>query len=434
MKYLNINKRYSNMQNVNKKYILFSSLGGIFEIYDFVVFLVFSKVIAEFFFPGGGYKALVDTYAIFAGGYIFRPVGGIIFGHFGDKFGRRFVFLLTITLMTVSTFGIGLIPMTLVTKTTAVILLISFRIVQGLSMGAEVPVAATFLYEHLDKIHRPIGVSILMATVTAGVLLATGVGALVMNLMPGDLLRLYGWKVPFLLGGVFGCFVFYTRWEIAETPAFKVLSNKKNILKVPLFKLIRTQLHKIIFGVGLKLINDAMVAVLYLMLPSYLSSITGYSETDLLLYTTIGVLLLCFSTVIWGRIISKVNLSYNMVYLFCVIMLGLLTFPFFYVVKMNMSGTVILLMYVLLSVPTGGLTAVCVLILTSFFPVNIRFTGLAVTYNVSVLVASGLPPLIISYLGKYFVPVYAPAYFMSLLSCIGFVSIIFVMLFKKEES
>src|SRR5437868_7368289 len=195
------------------KTLSLAALGGALEFYDFIIFVFFATVIGELFFPPSvpDWLRQLQTYGIFAAGYLARPLGGIIMAHFGDLLGRKKMFTLSILLMSVPTMLMGLLPTYATIGLLAPIALLLLRVMQGAAVGGEVPGAWVFVSEHVPARNVGYACGTLTAGLTAGILLgsfvATGMNTL---FTPAELVD-WGWRVPFLLGGVFGIGSMYLR-------------------------------------------------------------------------------------------------------------------------------------------------------------------------------------------------------------------------------
>src|SRR5262244_1261485 len=191
--------------------VLLASLGGTLEFYDFVIFGVFAKDIADAIFPSTTpLVSLMQSFGAFAVGYLARPIGGIVLSHFGDKYGRRRVFLVSIFVMSGATFGMGLVPAFAAWGAAASVLMVSLRLLQGFCLGGELPGALTYVVETAPS-HAPFVCGVVFSCVTMGVAAATGVSLAVRTWLPAALVPSYGWRIAFMLGGLGGLLSFALR-------------------------------------------------------------------------------------------------------------------------------------------------------------------------------------------------------------------------------
>ena len=208
-----------------------AALGGALEFYDFVIFVFFATTMGALFFPADmpEWMRLVQTFGIFAAGYLARPLGGIVLAHFGDLRGRKRMFMLSIFMMAVPTLLMGLLPTYASIGVLAPVLLLVLRVLQGAAIGGEAPGAWVFVSEHVSPRHRSFACGALSAGLLAGILvgalMAAGIGAV---LSEAELLD-WGWRVPFLVGGVFGFGALYVRRRLHETPVFNEMRERREL-------------------------------------------------------------------------------------------------------------------------------------------------------------------------------------------------------------
>ena len=183
-----------------------SALGGALEFYDFVIFVFFAATMGQLFFPPDmpDWLRQVQTFGIFAAGYLARPLGGVVMAHFGDRSGRKQMFMLSILLMAIPTLMMGLLPTYAQVGVLAPLLLLLLRIMQGAAIGGEAPGAWVFVTEHVSPRHRNFACACLSAGLCAGILLGSLVARGVHALFDEAKLLAWGWRLPFLLGGAFG--------------------------------------------------------------------------------------------------------------------------------------------------------------------------------------------------------------------------------------
>src|SRR5437667_4642112 len=200
--------------------VLLASLGGALEFYDFVIFGVFAKDIADAIFPKPTpLISLIVSFAAFAAGYLARPIGGIVLSHFGDRYGRRRVFLISIFVMSGATFGMGLVPSFGTWGAASSVSMVVLRLVQGFCLGGELPGALTYVVE-AAPLRSAFVCSVVFSCVTLGVALATGVSLAVRTWLPIEMVTTLGWRVAFMLGGLGGLVSFRLRRSLEESPEF----------------------------------------------------------------------------------------------------------------------------------------------------------------------------------------------------------------------
>src|SRR5262245_423001 len=219
-----------------EKFVIFaSSLGTVFEWYDFYLYAVLAPFFASLFFPqGNDTAALLSAFATYAAGFLVRPFGALIFGRIGDLVGRKYTFLATIVVMGTSTFLVGLLPTFASIGWLAPILLVTLRLLQGLALGGEYGGAATYVAEHARPTERGFATSWIQTTATLGLLMALVVIGLSRELMAGPDFASWGWRVPFIVSVILLVFSVYIRLKLNETPIFQKMKEENRGSKAPL--------------------------------------------------------------------------------------------------------------------------------------------------------------------------------------------------------
>lgn len=253
-----------------------AALRGALEFYDFIIYVFFAVVIGKLFFPSDmpDWLLQIQVFGIFAAGYLARPLGGIIMAHFGDLLGRKRMFMLSIILMTVPTLAIGLLPVYAVIGIWAPLLLLAFRVMQGAAIGGEVPGAWVFVSEHVPPRHIGFACGVLTAGLTGGILLGSLVAMSINKIYtPAEVLT-EGWRVPFLIGGIFGFVSVWLRQWLQETPLFKEMQARQALSKeMPLKKVLRDHRSSVILTMLLTWLLSAAIVVMILMTPALLQKL-----------------------------------------------------------------------------------------------------------------------------------------------------------------
>jgi len=392
-----------------------AALGGALEFYDFVVFVFFTKALSAVFFPPQMSEWLrqLQTFGIFAAGYLARPVGGIIIAHFGDLLGRKKMFTLSIMLMAVPTLGMGLLPTYASAGAIAPILLLTLRILQGAAIGGEVPGAWVFVSEHVPERHTGFAVGTLTAGLTAGILLgslvATGINT---AFAPAEVIA-FGWRIPFLLGGGFGLFAVYLRRFLQETPVFQEMHRTRALSEeLPLKTIVRGHFPAVLLSMALTWVLSAAIVVVILFTPTYLQTVFKVAPKVSLQANSIAIVCLTAGCVLFGwladRIGSRLALSLGSVAL-----LG--TSTIFYH-SLPLEGPALFFAYAVTGFCVGSI-GVVPYILVRAFPPKIRFSGLSFSYNVAYAIFGGLTPVVLTLWLKS--DKLAPAHYVAALASLG---------------
>src|SRR5258705_11776 len=218
-----------------KKVIFASSLGTVFEWYDFYLYAVLAPFFAALFFPPGNQTAaLLSAFAAYAAGFLVRPFGALLFGRIGDMVGRKYTFLITIVVMGASTFAVGLLPTYTTLGWFAPILMVTLRLLQGLALGGEYGGAATYVAEHAPNERRGYDTSWIQTTATIGLFLALLIIYLCRSNMDAKEFADWGWRVPFWASAILLVFSVYIRLKLQESPVFQKMKSEGRGSKSPL--------------------------------------------------------------------------------------------------------------------------------------------------------------------------------------------------------
>ncbi|HTA93908.1 MAG TPA: MFS transporter [Polyangiaceae bacterium] len=392
-----------------------AALGGALEFYDFVVFVFFTKALSSVFFPPNMSEWLreLQTFGIFAAGYLARPLGGIVIAHFGDLLGRKRMFTLSIFLMAVPTLGMGLLPMYASVGAVAPVLLLSLRVLQGAAIGGEVPGAWVFVSEHVPERHTGFAVGTLTAGLTAGILLGSLVATSVNTaLAPADVAR-FGWRIPFLIGGAFGLLAVYLRRFLEETPVFQQMRETRALSEeLPLKTTVRGHLPAVLLAMSLTWVLSAAIVVVILFTPTYLQTVYKVAPRLSLQANSVAIVALSCGCVLFGwltdRFGSKWALSLGS--------LALLASSSYFYHSLPLAGPALFTAYAVTGFFVGSIGVVPFVLVRSF-PAKIRFSGLSFSYNVAYAIFGGLTPVVLTLWLKS--DKLAPAHYVAALSVLG---------------
>lgn len=375
--------------------ILLASLGGALEFYDFVVYSQFAQYIGRAFFPSDdALVSLVLSFSTFAIGYFARPLGGMFFSHIGDRIGRRKVLVITILIMSGATFGIGLLPTYAQVGILAPVLLVLCRILQGFCLGGELPGAISYVVETAPR-RSGFSVGIIFFCVNSGVLLAALLNlGLQVTMAPEDIAG-WGWRIGFLVGGLLGIVSFFLRLTLEESKEFSRIRAVGKASALPLADLMQKFPMATVVGVAVLAVTAGFNGLLFAM-PAYLPQTMGYTAVEASLGQNIGLAILSVGllSVAWlsDRIPRKPML------LLGTGMLMLLSYPFF---KAAQNHSVNLyLMFAIVGIVASFCNGTVIGICADLFPTYIRFTGVAMSFNLSFSILSGLAPVVIAELTR----------------------------------
>lgn len=397
------------------KTLSLAALGGALEFYDFIIFVFFAAVVGALFFPADIPEWLrqVQTFGIFAAGYLARPLGGIIMAHFGDLVGRKKMFTLSILLMAVPTLAIGLLPTYASIGIAAPLLLLLMRLLQGAAIGGEVPGAWVFVAEHVPARRIGIACGTLTAGLTVGILLGSVVATVVNRAMTPETLHEYGWRIPFLLGGAFGLVAMYLRRWLQETPIFLEMQQRKALAQeLPVKAVVVKHKKAVAISMLLTWLLSACIVVVILMSPVWLQKQYGLAPALTLQANSVSTIMLCIGCLLAGLAADRFGASRTFIVGSIVLAC---TSGLFY----RFAGTHpehLSLLYGLAGLGVGVVGAVPYVMVRAF-PAEVRFTGISFSYNVSYAIFGGLTPIAVTLLMG--VSPLAPAWYVLALALVG---------------
>jgi MFS family permease len=408
--------------------LVLAALGGALEFYDFVIFVFFAVVIGQLFFPPDmpDWLRQLQTFGIFAAGYLARPLGGIVMAHFGDLLGRKRMFMLSIFLMAIPTMAIGLLPTYAVIGIWAPLLLLAMRVLQGAAIGGEIPGAWVFVSEHVPARHVGFACGTLTAGLTGGILLGSLVATAVNKAYsPADMLTI-GWRMPFIIGGLFGLMAAWLRQWLQETPVFREMQARQALAdELPLKTVIREHRPAVILTMLMTWLLSAAIVVMILMTPPLVQKLYGIPAAVALQANSIATLFLSLGCVIFGMLVDRYGAG-RVLMIGCA-MLGITSGLFYQqmpVAPQNIDGLYALCGFFV------GVIGVVPSVAVKAFPPAVRFSGLSFSYNVAYAVFGGLTPVAVSVL----LPLdrLAPAHYVEALSALGM--LIGLYLWRKDKA
>jgi MHS family proline/betaine transporter-like MFS transporter len=376
------------MSAAGSRIVFLASLGGALEFYDFVIFGIFAKDIADAIFPNPTpLISLMVSFAAFAAGYLARPVGGIVLSHFGDRYGRRRVFLISIFVMSGATLGMGLVPSFAAWGVAASVLMVVLRLVQGFCLGGELPGALTYVVETAPQ-QAPFVCGLVFSCVTLGVAVATGVSLAVRTWLPMELVATLGWRAAFVLGGLGGALSFVLRRSLEESPEFARM--KQLAARQPFREVLRIHLVPVAVGVSVVAATAGFNGLYFAHMAAFMSGVLLYDPRQAVVAQTIGVIVHALGILAAGLLADRVHP--RVLLRAGSLALAALAFPFYAALaSRSMNPTVLLLLAGVCASFVNGTFAV---LLTDLFPTRVRFSGVALGFNVAFTVFSGTAPLV----------------------------------------
>jgi len=372
-----------------------ATIGVSVEWYDYAVYGVLAPVIADrFFAPGDRPAALLATFGIFALSFLVRPLGSVYFGSIGDRFGRQKVTAVVVLLMSVATGLIGVLPTYETLGIGAPILLLLLRMVQGMSAGGEMG-APTMLYEYSPPGRRGLIFGLFNLSSYVSSLAALGITAALTTALGTDGMADWGWRLPFLLAFPLGLVGLYLRTQVQESPVFRALAKRGEVRSRPVRNMFASQRRALVAYFAMIMINAVAFYVLNTYLPTYLSENAGIPRGTALWASSLISLTMIAIQPLYGMLSDRIGRK--PVFLGAVAGLFVLSVPAFFVAGAGGFAMVYLgeLLFVLAAAPTSALSAVVGL---ELFPPGVRYSGVAIGYNLAYAVFGGTAPYVSSWL------------------------------------
>ncbi len=383
-----------------RRVVMASLIGTTIEWYDFFLYgsaaaLVFNKLFFPEFDPLTGTLLAFATYAL---GFVARPVGGIVFGHFGDRIGRKQLLMLSLVLMGVATVLIGLLPTYSAIGIWAPIFLIALRLIQGFAVGGEWGGAVLMAAEHGDSARRGFWASWPQAGVPAGNLLAAAVLSIMAAIQSEADFLSWGWRVPFVLSALLVIVGWYIRNRIAESPMFEAeIEASEAPAKVPAIEVLRERPKALVLGAGLRVGENISYYILTVFSLTYLVDVSKESRSLALNALLIGAAVQFIA--IPSLALLSDRIGRRPVYAFGAFGLAAWSFVLFGLLGSGEDASIILALVVGL-VLHGAMYGPQAAFITELFPTRIRYSGVSLAYQLTSIVAGSLAPIIALWLYK----------------------------------
>ena len=400
--------------------LVLASLGGALEFYDFVIFVFFTAVIGKLFFAASlpEWVRQLQTFGLFAAGYLARPLGGIVMAHFGDTRGRKRMFTLSVLLMAIPTLLIGFLPTYGSIGVIAPLLLLAMRVMQGIAIGGEAPGGWVFVAEHARRGQVGFAVGLLTSGLSCGILLGSLVAS-GMNLAFSPTQIASGWwRLPFVIGGVFGFIAMLLRHWLNETPVFEEMRRRAAVSReLPLRMILRSHRRAIAASIISTWMLTAAIVVVILMTPSLLQSLFQLAPRVTQMANLAGTAALCLSTVSIGAATDRFGIRRVSI----PVLLLLITATYALYIGAERLPSALLPLYVLAGIGAGG-AVLAPLAMVRAFPPAVRFTGVSFSYNISYAVFGGVTPLLVAWLAH--LNRFSPAHYIAAVALLGLVAIL----------
>ncbi|YCK83764.1 MHS family MFS transporter [Arthrobacter sp. D3-18] len=375
---------------------LASSVGSALEYYDFYIYGLASALIFGplFFSPLGPDGALIASFATYGVGFAARPFGGLIFGYIGDRFGRKMVLILTIALMGTASFAIGLLPTFEQAGMLGAVLLVTLRIIQGLGAGAEQAGATTLISEVAPRRRRGFFASLPFVGIQLGTLLGAGTFALI-AMADKSVLQGWLWRVPFLASFILIAVAIFIRLKLKETPAFQELEKHKNVVKNPIGALWKHSKKNVLLGIGLRMGENGNSSIYSALLVSFMSMPAGVFAGNNSI-GPVGLLIAAGFAAVMVVTFGALSDRFGRVpvYRYGALFQAIIAVPAFYLVTLGNVTLVWVVMAVGIAIGVQSMLGPQCPLLPELFGSQYRFTGVAMSREISAVLAGGLAPLL----------------------------------------
>jgi len=385
-----------------RRVVTASLIGATIEWYDFFLYGVVAGIVFnKLYFPSS--DPLVSTllaYGTFAVGFVTRPLGGLIFGHFGDRIGRKKMLVMTLMIMGVATFLIGLVPTYADIGIWAPISLLVLRIFQGIGLGGEWGGAVLMAFEYAPREKRGLYASLPQIGLSIGLCLASGIVALLSYLLTDAQFLSWGWRVAFLLSATLVFVGIYIRLNVMETPEFSAIQKENKEAKIPFMEMIATYPKNVLAGMGARYIDGVFFNIFAVFSIGYLTQALKVSRTQALIGVMAAALVMCFFIPFFGAMSDRMGRA--RVYAWGSVITALSAFPAFWLMVNNPDQ--IMIIWLSIIIPFGIFYASVygpeAALFCELFPTKVRYTGISFVYQFSGIFASGITPIIATALLK----------------------------------
>lgn len=370
-----------------------SVIGNVIEYYDFIIYgtltaLVFNQIFFPSFDP---FIGTILSFSTFAVGFIARPLGAIIFGHFGDKFGRKNALVTTLIIMGLATFLIGLLPTYESIGIWAPILLVFLRFTQGISAGGEWGGAVLMAVEHAPQKRRGLIGSLVQMGSPIGIILSSSTVAILLAVLSNEQFLAWGWRIPFLLSIVMTFIGLFIRLKVMESPVFAALKEDKAEVKVPFLEVFRKHPKSLLISTGLHIGDAGFGFLLGVFIITYATTTLGYSNSFVINMQLISNLFYLLATPLSGFLSDK--FGRRPIYLLGTTLMVLYAFPFFWILGSG-HAALFLIGLIIAQFILGLIFGVQASFYSELFSAEVRYTGMSMGFQLATVLGGGLMPTI----------------------------------------
>ncbi len=396
--------------------VLAGLVGNVMEWYDFMIYGYFAEVLGKLFFPAQDELAsLLAVYGVFAISFVVRPFGAAVFGHIGDTFGRKRALELSVLLMAIPTFLLGLLPAYDVIGLAAPILLTILRLLQGLSVGGEYTSSFSFVIEHAPGDRRGLHGALTTCGAILGILLASAVAVITTRVAEAFDAQAWAWRLPFVLGIVVAALGLWVRRGLHETPAFENLKARGAVARNPLRDALSQEWPRILKVVFVYCLGSAIFYILFFFVQASLAK-GGMAKHLALGATSISLCILVVALPSAALLSDKIGRRPVVVAGCLATVIGAIPL---YELMMKGSFLTVLVVQGALTLISAAVMGPIPAMITEMFPARTRFSALSLGYNASLALFGGTAPMIATALIRHTANVVSPAYYLTLLGIVS---------------
>ena len=409
--------------------ILSSSIGNALEWYEYLLYAHFADIISNIFFPSENtYTSLMMTFAVFAVGFLARPIGGMVFGYIGDEYGRKTSLTISIAMIAIPTTVIGLLPSYNTIGICAPITLIIMRILQGMSLGGEFSASAIFLVESAPENKKGLFGSFSTSSIAMGILFSSLVIFLIKHFLTQEQVYSYGWRIPFLFSFVIGFVGLYIRKKLPESHTFIKEKKSHHLSKTPFKDIIRYHTSTLIACCAVFMTVTIPFYTINVFAKTVMTLMLGYTNTIVTAVHVVITIVFMVSAILFGYISDK--LDGKKILLVSTILMALFIYPFIW--SLNSKDIILVfVMSVIAGILIGSFQGVFPTLIVQSFPVNVRSCGVGLSYSIPAALFGGTAPMILTFLVKNCNSIFGIVYYV-LFGCILTIAGLLYLIYKKK--
>lgn len=370
-----------------------SIIGTTIEWYDYFIYgSAAVLVFAPQFFPSiDPVAGLLASFATFAVGFVARPIGGIVMGHFGDRIGRKSMLILSMMLMGFSTMAIGLLPNYQTIGVFAPVMLVVLRLVQGFGVGGEWGGAVLMTVEHAPPRRRTFYGSLPQMGLPIGIILSNLIFIVVLNMISADAFQAWGWRIPFLLSAALIAVGFVIRLRVTESPSFARLRQDRAVRRAPLKEVLRGHSGALMQGTLASIAAPALGYLVLVYMLAYGTSVLGLAQQTMLWLIIGGAAVWTVVIGVSAQLADRVG--QRAIFTFGAVLVVVSAFPFYWLVDTG-EPALILVAFTIATTAIGAMAGPQAALVAGLFPAGIRYSGASTAYQIGSVLGGALAPLI----------------------------------------